>query len=381
MTLDLAAFREAFPATRDRAYLFSGAIAPLAEPVRAALESWEDGWERLPLAGYDGALAELESLRAALARLLGADPDSVGVLPSTSAAINAAARLLPAGGRSTVVVDSSTYPSTRYAFAAAGRTLRHVDVEDPAAAVAALEPHVGEDTLAIAISHVAPLTGRRRDVAALAELAHAHGALLVVDTAQSLGVLPVDVGALGVDVLVGTTMKWLLGPPGIGVLYVRPELLEQAPLGEAGYLHAVVAGEDWPTEALPGWAAGVRHVELGMPPLGLLGATEAGVRLIEAVGVATIHERVEQLVGRLIDGLRARDVSVRTPSDPAWRAGVVGADVPDAPALAARLRERGVDVGGYPWGLLRVDPHAFCVPGDIDRFLDELDAYRAETPG
>ncbi len=380
MTLDLSAFREAFPATRERAYLFSGAIAPLAEPVRVALERWTDGWERLPLAGYDGALAELESLRTRLAGLIGAEPDGVAVLASTSAAINAAARLLPAGRRSTILVDSSTYPSTRYAFAAAGWRLRHVDVPDPPAAVAALEAHVSTDVLAIAVSHVAPLTGQRRDIAPLAELAHAHGALLIVDAAQTLGVLPVDVTALGIDVLVGTTMKWLLGPPGVGILYVRPELLERAPLAEAGYLHAVVPGEDWPTETVPGWTGGVRRVELGMPPFGLLAATEAGVGLIEAVGVAAIQERVEQLVGRLIEGLQARDIAVRTPRDPAWRAGVVAAEVADPPALAARLRDHGVDVGGYPWGLLRVDPHGFCVPDDIDRFLAELDAFRAEAP-
>ena len=347
--------------------------------MRAALEGWADGWERAPLDGYDGAMPELESLRERLAGLIGAEPHTVGVLPSTSAAVNAAARLLPAGGRSTVLVDSSTYPSTRYAFAASGRRLLHVDVPDPADAVAALEPHVGEDTLAIAIAHVAPLTGQRWDVAAVAALAHAHGALVVVDAAQSLGVLPVDVHALGIDVLVGTAMKWLLGPPGVGLLFVRPDLLERAPLAEAGYLHALVAGEDWPVDTVPDWAGGVRRVELGMPAYGLTAATEAGIRLVQSVGVGAIHERVEDLAGRVIDGLRDRDIPVRTPRDPQWRAGVVAADVADAPALASWLRERGVDVGGYPWGLLRVDPHAFCQAEDIDRFLAGVDAYRAAS--
>jgi selenocysteine lyase/cysteine desulfurase len=116
-----------------------------------------------------------------------------------------------------------------------------------------------------------------------------------------------------------------------------------------------------------------------MPAYGLTAATEAGVRLVQSVGVEAIHERVEDLAGRVIDGLRDRDIPVRTPRDPQWRAGVVAADVADAPALASWLRARGVDVGGYPWGLLRVDPHAFCQAEDIDRFLAGLDAYRAAS--
>jgi kynureninase len=356
---DVEAFRSAFPVLEERAYLFSGAIAPLAEPVRRELTRWLDDWERRPLPRYDAALEELDALRKGFARLIGASADEVAIVASTSDAASAAARLL--GG--TLAAHTSAYPSTRYAWLAAGGEVVAFDDFE------ALPP-----AAAVAISHVAPLTGRRLDLARCGEAAHAAGARLVVDAAQSLGVVDVDVVRDGVDVLFATAMKWLCGPPGIGFLYVRSELLDGARVADAGYLHAIVEGEDWPPASMPAWPRAARRIELGMPALGLVAAARAGIELIEATGVATIGAQVDALAAQAIAGLRGRGIAVRTPAD---RAGVVAADIAGAERIAEALAARGVDVGGYPWGLFRIDAHAFCRPEDIERALTALDEVLA----
>jgi selenocysteine lyase/cysteine desulfurase len=354
--VSLAAFRAAFPVLGERTYLFSGAIAPLAIPVRAALERWLDDWERRPLRRYDAAVAELDALRAAFARLIGAHPDEVAILSSTSDGAAATARLL--GGR--LAAHTSAYPSTRYAWLASGGQI--VPFDDFTAV---------PEAAAVGIAHVAPLTGRRLDLARCAEAAHAAGARLVVDAAQSLGVLEIDVERDGVDVLYGTAMKWLCGPPGIGFLYVRSAVLDGAGVADAGYLHAVVEGEDWPPATMPAWPAAARRVELGMPAVGLVAAARAGIELIESAGVPAIAGQIDALAEHVIAGLRERGIPVRTPDE---HAGVVAAEIPAADRVAAVLAERAVDVGGYPWGLLRIDPHAFCREEDIERALAALDA-------
>ncbi len=375
--MDLDEFRAQFPITETRAYLFAGALCPAAVTVRAAFDTWASAWTHDPLRNYDRALAELADLRAAFASLIGADVSEVAITDNTSRASNMAVRLL-AGRRGDVVVDDTTYPSGIYPWITlGGREVRYAATDGMLDAATEVAKQVNTETAAVVVSHVAPLTGRRHDLIRLADVAHAHGAVLIVDAAQSTGVLPLDVRGLGVDILVSTAMKWLLGPPGIGFLYVRSDLINDAPLGEIGYLGVDVPGEDWPRTHLPRVLPDARRFELGLPSLPALSAARAGIELVQAVGTETIFERVSVLAGQCIDELNLRGLRVRTPAEPYARAGVVAAELPGADELAGYLRLRGVDVGGYSWGLLRVDPHAFCVQGDLERFLEGLDRFLA----
>jgi selenocysteine lyase/cysteine desulfurase len=230
----------------------------------------------------------------------------------------------------------------------------------------------------VAVSHVAPYTGVRHNLERLAEAAHSQSALLFVDAAQSTGTMPIDVRRDGIDVLVTTAMKWLLGPPGIGFLYIRRELLEQAPMVELGYF-GTRAPNGWPRTELPSLAEGGRRFEPGMPSLSGLAAAFAGIGLIRAVGTERIHEHIERLVSRCIQGLLERGMHVRTPDVPEARGSVVAVEHLRATEVVTSLRKLGVDIGTYEHGVFRVDPHAFCIDEDVDRFLDELDRFECLT--
>jgi selenocysteine lyase/cysteine desulfurase len=225
------------------------------------------------------------------------------------------------------------------------------------------------DTVAVAVSHVAPLTGVRHALPPLAEAAHRHGAALIVDVAQTAGVVPIDLDAEGVDMAVGTTMKWLLGPPGVGFLCVRSEYLKDTPGLDTGYMALEVEGERYPQATLPSFWPDSRRLELGMPSLPVLMPAVAGIRLLLEVGLETIDRQVTGLVTQCVEGLAELGIPVRTPADPAERAGVIGFELPEAFELAAYLAEAGVDIGGYDFGLGRIDPHGFNTVEDIDRCL------------
>ncbi len=376
--MKLGEFRAQFPVTRTRAYLFSGALAPAAEPVRAAFARWSEAWTYDPNHVYDFDLIgrELTELREAFARLIGADPLEVAITDGTSRGSNLAVRLLAGRPGTNVVVDDTSYPSSVYPwFSMTDKEVRYVETDGKPNAAAALSKRIDEGTIALTVSHVAPFTGRRHDLRTLADTVHARGGLLVVDAAQSAGVVPVDVRRDGIDVLVTTAMKWLLGPPGLGFIYVRRDLLDESPLLDVGYMGLDVPVGEWPQSHLPPVVSDARRLELGLPSLPALGAAGAGIGLLLEVGIGTIFEQVNSLVDRCIDGLMKRNLRVHTPSERGMRAGVIAFEHPAAAKLFAFLRLRAVDIGALPSNLVRVDPHGFNNEGDIERFFEGLDAF------
>lgn len=376
--MNIDEFRSAFPITRERAYLFSGAITPASDPTERALQDWVTLWRSRPLVSYDAAFAQIEELRSAIGGLFGIAATRVSIADNTSRASNTAIRLVKCPSGANVVFDETTYPSSRYPWLRLTEAVPRVAVREPGerhseAVVRCIDDH----TAAVSISHVAPLTGIKHDLRAIAEAAHRHGATVIVDVAQTAGVVPIDLDDEGVDMAVGTTMKWLLGPPGVGFLCVRDDHLDDTSAVDLGYMALDVAGEDWPQAAVPPLWPDSRRLELGMPSLPVLSPAVAGIRLLREVGLDAVHQQVEGLVGRCISGLTELGIGVRTPADPDDRAGVVAFEHREARGLAVRLAEAGVDIGGYDFGLGRVDPHAFNTVEDIDRLLDGVRAFAA----
>ncbi len=376
--MDIATFRQQFPITRSRAYLFSGALTPAAIPVRAAWDDWTESWSHDPNFVYDGAfmMGSMDALRASFGRLIGAPAANVAITDNTSRAANLAVRVLDARPGSNVVVDSGTYPSSAYPwYATTDKEVRFVPTDGVADAAGALADRIDDDTVAVCVTHVAPFTGRRHDLRAIAEVTHAHGGFLLVDAAQTTGVIPIDVIGEGVDALVTTAMKWLLGPPGVGFLYLSQGLLEGSPVLDVGYIGLDVDLGDWPPDTMPGIVPDARRFELGLPDLPGMVASRAGIDLLLDVGIGAILGQVEPLVTACMDGLAARGLTVVTPSDPSQRAGVVVFEHEDGPGVFAYLRERAVDIGLLVPPGVRVDPHGFNDAGDIERFLDGLDGF------
>ena len=315
-------------------------------------------------------LGEMDKLRQTFARLIGSTSEEVALTDNTSRAANIAIRILAARGSGNVVVDNSTYPSSVYPWYVQGRDVRLVAADlssDPSAAVA---DSITDDTIAVCVSHVAPFSGRRHDLTLLSEAAHDHDALLMVDAAQSTGVVPLDVRAEGIDLLVTTGMKWLLGPPGIGYLYANAEVLAAAPILDVGYIGLDVPLGEWPVSELPPVSPTARRYELGLPSLPALGASRAGMELLLQVGLANISVQVEHLMTRCLDGLQDLRLDVTTPREPARRAGVLVFAHERASELFEACRRQRIDIGTLSGGLVRVDPHGFNNDEDVDRFLE-----------
>jgi selenocysteine lyase/cysteine desulfurase len=368
-------FRYHFPITSDRAYLFSGAMAPAADTVLSAAREWLANWASEPLRRYDSALAEMAMLREAIGTVLHVSDRQVALTANTSQASNTGVRILlsdldPSNRHANVVVDRTTYPSSRYPWLVLGELeVRVAPTVTPGAMTDAIAERTDDDTVAIVVSHVDPLTGIRHDLEAIAEVARRHQSAVMVDVAQSAGVVDIPTHLGEIQVVVGTTMKWLLGTPGIGFLYIHPRLTNHVAGLDVGYLGLDLTEEPFPESWLPQRCGDARRFELGLPNLAGLVPSAEGIRLLLGLEQRLVLDRISRLVGSCIEGLRDAGITVRTPMEECHRAGVVAFDTPNAPELAEYLRSRRVDVGGYSWGLGRVDPHAFNNEEDVERFL------------
>jgi selenocysteine lyase/cysteine desulfurase len=225
----LARYRSEFPIFRDRIYLNTCSLGALGERSRRKVAEFLDQWQaRGAAAWYDVWWAALGDLRARYGRLIGAAESDIALAPSISVAVTAVAEALDYTKRPKVVVTSLDFPTVAYQWLAKrARGVEVVVVESPdqtTVPVEAIARAVDERTALVATSHVYFTSGAVQDIAAVAEVAHARGALCLVDAYQSVGQLPVDAVAAGVDFLTAGGLKWLLGGPGIVFLYVRADL-------------------------------------------------------------------------------------------------------------------------------------------------------------
>ena len=232
---------------------------------------------------------------------------------------------------------------------------------------------VDRRTLAVSITHVSWQTRFRHNLSTVADIAHANGACLIVDAAQSAGALDVDVHRVGVDFMTRLAMKWLLGSPGVGFLFVAREHLERSTPPQVGY-----AGLERPFELGSPlvFKHGAQRHELGLPNLSGLAAAREGIDILLRVGLQRVEQHVLELSGYAIEQLRSRGLTPLTPIEPECRAGIVALQVAKSVELVDFMRGRSVDVWTEPnLRLLRIDPHLFNHRSDLDRFLAGLDEF------
>src|SRR5438045_3711076 len=212
----LARYRGEFPIFRDGIYLNTCSLGALGERARRRVAQFLDVWQaRGASAWYDVWWEGLGELRTRYARVINAAPAEIALAPSISVALSAVAESLDYRKRPKVVITSLDFPTVAYQWLAKARSgvdLVVIDSPDKISVpVEAIARAVDDRTALVVTSHVYFTTGAIQDIARVAEIAHQHGALCLIDAYQSVGQIPVDVQQTGVDALVAGGLNWLLG--------------------------------------------------------------------------------------------------------------------------------------------------------------------------
>ena len=375
----LARYREEFPIFRDRIYLNTCSLGPLGERARRKVSGFLDVWQaRGAAAWYDVWWEALGELRRRYARLIGAAEGEIALAPSISGAVTPVAEALDYARRPKVVVTSLDFPTVAYQWLAkAGRGIEVVVVESPdgiRVPVEALARAIDDRTALVATSHVFFTTGAIQDIRAVADTAHARGALCLVDAYHSAGQIPVDVRDSGVDFLVGGGLKWLLGGPGIAFLYARAELARRLEPSVAGWFgHKNQFAFD--TRSLERHDD-ARRFELGTPSLAAVHAQLGGLEYIEEIGVDAIRRVTGELTDDLVARARELGLAPKVAATPAERAAIVMIPAPDPAAAVRALADAGIVADARP-GHVRLSPFFYNVQEDHVRALERLAANLA----
>ncbi len=371
---DLAAYRAEFPIFERKTYLNSCSLGPLSRRARADMGEFMDLWETMGAsAWYEIWWGEIAAQRARFARLIGADAHEVALAASVSAALTAVSSALDYGARNRVVAADLDFPTLAYQWLAKrgdGVELAFARSDDRVGVpLERFERLIDERTALVATSRVFFTSGYIQDVRALAELAHAHGALLLMDDYHGTGQVPIDVKEAGVDILVSGGLKWLLGGPGLAYIYVRDDLigrLEPRMTGWFAHEHQFT----FEVENLT-FARDARRFQSGTPAMAAVYAGRAGLELVAKIGSERLRQRTLDLAADVIRRAQDAGYTVRSPLDDAHRSGIVTLAMDDPAAAVAHLARHDIIVDHRP-GLLRISPYFYNTVEDNARLFGAL---------
>lgn len=377
MTDPLLAFRSEFPILERCTYLVSNSLGamPRTVPDRLAefvdiwaergVRAWADAWWQMPVGVGDE-----------IAPLIGANAGEVAMMPNVS---NAQATVLSAldytAPRDTIVMTALDFPSVRYVYdhlaPRLGAKVVVVESDDGVSIDAdRLIAAIDERTRLVAISHVLFRSAYIVDAARVAAHAHKMGALVSLDAFHSVGIVPVDVRALGADFLTGGVLKWLCGGPGGCFLWASPEMsAAYAPALTGWMAHA----RPFAFEADMDYTTGAARWLGGTPSIPALYAATEGPRIVRRAGINAVRAKSIRQTSRLIELADARGYSVTAPRDSARRGGTVAFDVPHGPQVAQELLARDVVIDYRPGAGIRVAPHFYTTDAEVERLVHEVD--------
>jgi selenocysteine lyase/cysteine desulfurase len=377
MDLKFEALRKEFPLLERKTYLNSGSYCALAKNVKAAFEAYME--DRLLVgANWDVWVTKNESVRALVAELLHAAPDEIAVTASVSAGLNALASALQFSGvRNKVVVSDFEFPTNAQIWhAQEPRGAQVVHVPRAADGYIPLENFakaIDEKTQLVAITHVSFRNGAKLDIPGIVRLARAKGAKVLLDCYQSVGSLDIDVKALDVDFAAGGMLKYLLGTAGIAFLYVRDTYVQSLLPTNSGWFAQMDIGAMDITANRPSRSA--RRFEAGTPAVVNSYASEAGLKMLLAVGMPAVEKRVYALTRRCMQRLEEIGWPSITPARDDRRGATVAVPSRAAAPLCAQLMKRDIVTSSRDDNV-RASFHFYNNDGDIESFVAALKDLR-----
>ena len=374
----LLSWRKEFPILEHTTYMISHSLGPMPRRVETALKeytdiwatrgirAWEEGWWEMPLTCGD-----------LIGSIIGAPKGRVAMHQNVSICQSIVTSCFDWNApRNKLVTDGLNFPSNDYIYHGLERQgAQIVSVTSPDGMTIPLEDileAIDGKTQLVSISHVAFRSSYLQDLAAITARAHAVGAYIVADLYQSAGIVPLDVTAIGVDFATGGSVKWLLGGPGAGYLYVRADLdpkLKPAATGWAAHAH--------PFEFVQGpieYAPDMHCFLNGTPNVPAMYSARSGYEIVNEIGVAAIRAKSIRQTQLLIGLADQAGLTVRSPRAPEARGGTVILDVPNGREVTAELGRRQVLVDFRPGAGIRIAPHFYTTDNEIRHTVHELES-------
>jgi kynureninase len=382
MTDDLLRYRGEFPILDRTTYMISNSLGAMPRAVYEAMHGYAEMWATRGVRAWEERWWMLAAeVGNEIGTLMNAPQWSVSTHQNVTTCQAVIASCLDfSGKRNKVVYTDMNFPSVMYfweAQRAIGARVHMVKTDDGITVpTERLLDAIDEETLLVPVSHVIFRSAFINDARAIVEKAHKVGAMVVLDTFQSLGTVPVDVRALNVDFACGGVLKWLCGGPGVAYLYVRPDLGKKLTPRFTGWMahENPFAFEIGPTR----YTDPPFRFMNGTPHVPSLEAARPGLKIISEVGVQRIREKSKGQTGKLISMADDHGWRVNTPRDPEQRGGTVSIDMPDARDVCRELLRREVLVDYRPKAGVRLSPHFYNSDEELQKAVAVIEEILAE---
>jgi selenocysteine lyase/cysteine desulfurase len=378
---DLVGNVEQFPVLGKWNFLNHAGVSPMPRAVSDAVRKGVEQCETDVYLGTDW-FADIAKVKDEAARFVNADRADIALVKNTSEAVSIVAQGLDWQPGDRVVTANIEYPANVYPWMEAGRkfgielAMVPEETDDNGRRQVHLEKIIAElekpRTRLLTLSHVEFASGQRHDIATLGQFCRERGILFFVDGIQSLGALPVDVKTMNIDFLGACGHKWMMGPLGAGLFYIRHDLHDRVRpivVGASSVINELDYG-NYDFTLKPD----ARRYESGTPNLlGFLGFG-AALRLLQSVGIPAIAERLKALTDRLTAELELKGYQIISPRDGTAWSGMVCFTSPnhDHEVLSAMLRKDHHIEIAVREKRLRVSPHFYNTEAQIDQLLAAL---------
>lgn len=359
---ELLVYRDEFPILHRKTYMNSCSLGALSKRSMQGVGLFLDLWNEWGAHAWSEAwLSEMDKLRHKFATLIGAQVEEVAIAPSTPAALSAIATVIDHSQRKKVVMADLDFPSLAYQWLARKRLEVECHfVKSPDRVYVPPELFAAEvdtETALVATSRVFYTSGYIQDIRAVADIAHKHGAYILVDDYQGTGQIPLNVNALDIDFLVTGTLKWLMGGPGLALIYIREGLLPSIQPSIAGWFGSQEHLQYNQMHAFEFQAEAAR-IETGTSPIPTIYIANGGLDIVLEASVESIGERTRYLTNDLIARAREHGWQVRSPQEPECRNSIVMLEMEQPEEVVKQLVARNIITDACA-GLLRISPYFY----------------------
>ncbi|MBX3085574.1 MAG: aminotransferase class V-fold PLP-dependent enzyme [Anaerolineae bacterium] len=374
--LPVDTLRERFPIFKSQVYINSCSQGALSVDVRRAYDDYLCDWDERG-APWEYWVEMLEKVRTAIAELINASPDEIAITTSVSQAVSALASGLRFDRQRHKIVSTMyefpTVGQVWHAQESHGAKVIHVPAAGNVIPLDYFDKAIDDQTLVVSLSHVCFRNGSKVDVPAIVHMAHRRGAMVLLDSYQALGTMPIDVQALGVDFHTGGVLKYLLSSAGLAYLYVqRDHIKKLQPTAIGWFSQENIFAMDPTANRLSPTA---RRFESGTPPIPNIYAALAGLKLVKQIGIERIETHIRDLTDALIEGAMRAGFNVVTPLAPKNRGALVTLKAKDVNQLVKQLAAHGIITSSRD-NNLRISPHFYNTHADIDAVLGALKKHR-----
>jgi len=363
-------YRDQFPVTSSLIYLNHAAVAPLSRRTAEAMQQFSDDACRNGSFNYDKWLEAYAVLRRCAAKLINASPDEIAIVKNTSEGISTVAEGLNWKRGDRVIAFKEEFPSNYYPWLRLERRgvkVTWLSIYDPLEKIAEQLP----GARMLAISFVNYLSGYRVDLEAIGALCRQHGCFFLLDAIQGLGAFPLDVERCYIDALAADGHKWLLGPEGNGILYIRRKRFDEIEPVEFGWTNPAKY-EDYSSRDMTLREDAGRYECGTLNTIGCFGLGAALELLLEAE-IENVRDAVMERASQLETGVHAKGYEVIVERTPKTGSGIVTFRHPtlNSEKLVDDLRRNRI-MASPRQGWIRTSPHFYIGRDDIERVLKAL---------